>query len=125
MKPIKTFFALILLMTLTAFGYSQIATDTNVIGDTITVVQDTLSTVPAVEPPMEELKDMSFNDLIGYFATPISLVALVLLLTGLLKLYVFKSAGFVTQVLSWLIAIALAFIGYFLKLGYLADLPNA
>lgn len=55
-------------------------------------------------------------DLQIYFASLVSVVTLVMLLTKFLKPMI-GTSGFWTKALSWIISIAVACIGYFLQLG--------
>ncbi|RKE02307.1 hypothetical protein [Marinifilum flexuosum] len=55
-------------------------------------------------------------DIASYFATVPGLVSLVIIVTQFLK-KLLKTEGVKTQILSWIIALALSCVGYFLQLG--------
>jgi len=62
-------------------------------------------------------------DLSLYFQTLATLVPLVVIVSGYLNTYVFKtSTSTVHQIVSWAVALIVAFAGQQLDLGFLADL---
>lgn len=62
-------------------------------------------------------------DLSLYFQTLAALVPLVVIVSGYLNTHIFgSSSSTVHQIVSWVMALVVAFFGYFMKLGFLAEL---
>lgn len=57
-----------------------------------------------------------------WFLTLGGFVAAVMAVTEFLKKYLFKTSGFASRFLSWIVAVALAFAGWFLQFGIFAGL---
>jgi len=60
-------------------------------------------------------------DIGSYFTSLTGLVSLVILVTQFLKKLI-KTEGLKTQILSWIVSVVLAVVGYFLQLGIFIDL---
>ena len=60
-------------------------------------------------------------DLAPYFGSLLALAGLVTLVTGWLKTHLLKLDGWKAQVLTWVISVALAFVGQWKGLGLFAE----
>ena len=61
-------------------------------------------------------------DLTPYFGTLAAVVGVVMLVSGWLKTYVIKVDGWKAQVMTWVVAAILTFVGQWQDLGLFADL---
>ena len=71
-----------------------------------------------------EKKPLTMNgtiDLAPYFGSLLALAGLVTLVTGWLKTHLLKLDGWKAQVLTWVISVALAFVGQWKGLGLFAE----
>lgn len=58
-----------------------------------------------------------------WFITLAAFVGVVMTITEFLKVYIFKTSGFASRFLSWIVSILLALLGWILQAGIFAGLP--